>query len=78
MRTCPKNYLVRETNINDTMYPLCKDCIHKKCVCEKTKISHVQSRKNERLCGEYARFFSPRFASIKPLRILLDHNINIK
>ena len=48
------------------MYP-CHDCIHK-CgcaLCSKTKIHIAESRHNERLCGEAAHFFSPRFSSIK-------------
>ena len=66
-----------QKNILNCMYPLCKDCIHKHSVCTKFHVSISQTRKNERLCGESARFFSPRFASIKPLRIW-EHDIKIK
>lgn len=57
-----------------SMYPLCTDCIHRKqlCLgnrCKKTNVGTFQSRKDERLCGDEARFFSPAFSSIKYLPI---------
>ncbi len=47
------------------LYPYCNDCIYKKWfVCDKTKISTYQTRKNPELCGEDGIFFSPKFSKI--------------
>ena len=59
-----------------SMYPLCTDCIYRKqlCLgprCKKTNVGTYQSRKDERLCGDEARFFSPTFSSIKNLGIYI-------
>jgi len=57
-----------------SMYPLCTDCIYRKqlCLktrCRKTNVDTYQSRKDERLCGDEARFFSPAFSSLANLGI---------
>jgi len=67
------------------MYPLCKDCIHRRVEwftkqCKKTNVGTDQSRKNSNLCGEHADFFSPSFLSMGqlakyPPRFFLENEV---
>ena len=55
-------------------YPFCKDCIYQRWfLCEQTKLSTYQSRKNQNLCGENANLFSPQFN-----KLTLNHTYHKK